>query len=225
MKKKILAAALFLTMAILVISRWNDLPVLIDTLRENVQTNPYQSMTLFIGLFLLVTITSLPGAALLTTSSGFLFGFWQGVLLSAISLGLSAVLSFLVARYFLRSWVEKHFVKIIRELNKDIDANGLTHLFLIRMIPGIPFPLLNMSYGVTKIKLLPYWWVSQIALLPITLLLVNAGASLESVTSPVDVFTPKIVLSLLAIGAFPIVIKKSFLSKKAVNKSPVNSPQ
>lgn len=186
---------------------FGDLTAFITILKAEVEINLLRTLVLFFITYVVVTLTGLPGAALLSTSSGYLFGFWPGVCISSLAAGSSAVLSFLLSRYLLKEWFNSHFSHLTTLINRDIKKDGLTHLFLLRLIPGIPFPLLNMSYGVTSIPLFSYWWVSQIALLPITLLLVNAGMKLREVSHPTDIFTPKIILSLLVLGLFPITVK------------------
>lgn len=194
-----------------------DIPTLIHTLQANYEQAPFQTMLIFVLLFVTVTVSGLPGAALLTTSSGYLFGLTGGVLLSALSLSISAQLSFLLSRYLLRDWVEIRFAKLVQRINRDVKENGLSHLFLLRLIPGIPFPLLNMSCGVTGIRAFHFWWVTLLGTLPITVLLTNAGETLGEAHSPVALFTPRTVLSLLALGLFPIAVKwlyKTWSSKR-----------
>lgn len=205
-KKKILLLFVMGALAVTLLLV-TDLPTLIEKLRETYAYAPLRTMVLYILLFVAVTVMGVPGAALLTTSSGYLFGLVEGTLLSMLSVSISAQLSFLLARYLLREWVETHFQKIINKINQTIATNGLSHLFLLRLIPGIPFPLLNMSYGVTTIDGRHFWWVTLLGTLPITLLLTNAGATLGTVESPIELFTPRALLSLLALGLFPIMIK------------------
>lgn len=205
-KKKIV---LMLSMALLGLTLLFvlDIPTLIDELQQAYAEAPLQTMGVFVLLFVIVTVTGLPGAALLTTSSGYLFGLTEGILLSTLSSCVSAQLSFLISRYLLREWFEERFKNLVTRINRDVDENGLSHLFLLRLIPGIPFPLLNMSYGVTGINGFHFWWVSMLGTLPITILLTNAGVTLGEMSSPLELFTPQTVLSLLALGLFPITVK------------------
>lgn len=205
-KRKALTILLMLvcTVTLLLVG---DLGEMIDTLQEMAASNPWGSRALFIVLFLVVTITGLPGAALLTTTSGYLFGFAQGVALSLCSSVLSALLSFLLSRYLFREWFERRFATLVARVNNTEENDRLSQLFLLRLIPGIPFPLLNMCFGVTPIKAKHYLWVSALGLMPITLLLVNAGARLESVDKAADILSPTIIISLIALGALPITVR------------------
>jgi uncharacterized membrane protein YdjX (TVP38/TMEM64 family) len=167
----------------------------------------FLSAVLFIALYLIVTVLALPGAALLSLSAGMIFGLRSGVVIVIVASGLSAVASFLFARYLLRGYVEKKFASTIIKLNAGIKKEGALYLFFLRIVPGIPFPVLNMSFGLTRMKLFTYWWISQLAMLPLTFLFVNAGTGIEDISAPAGILTVKTITSLIGIGIIPLLFK------------------
>ncbi len=171
-----------------------------------------QSPLLFIGAYILLywvlAVIGVPGMAVLTILAGTLLGRWPGFLLAIITVGSAAVLSFLTARYLFRDFIEKHFPKEVQKVREHMESNGCSYLFTLRMIPGIPFALLNFSFGVSAMPLFDYWWVSQLGLIPITFLLVNAGAQLSTVSSLHELFTsPAVILSFVALALLPYGLK------------------
>jgi uncharacterized membrane protein YdjX (TVP38/TMEM64 family) len=71
----------------------------------------------------------------------------------------------------------------------------------------VPFFLVNVGMGLTRMRLTTFWWVSQLAMLPATILFVNAGTEWEKVRSPADVLSPTLVISLALLGVCPLLLR------------------
>jgi uncharacterized membrane protein YdjX (TVP38/TMEM64 family) len=78
----------------------------------------------------------------------------------------------------------------------------------MRLIPAIPFVVINLVMGLTKMPLKTFYWVSQIGMLPGTMVYVNAGNELGKIHSAKAVFSPELIFSFLLLGLFPLVVKK-----------------
>ncbi len=187
-----------------------DVPEFVLRLQNAYGHSPLLTIILFCATFVLVTFFGLPGAAFLSIASGFLFGFGQGLLYTSIACGISAVLSFLLARYALQGFVSKKFPKVVKIINEGMEQDGTFYIFFLRMIPLFPFPALNMSFGLTKIKVFKYWWVSQIAMLPLSALFVNAGTGVTDIASIEGVMNQKLILSLIAVAILPLIFKVTY---------------
>ncbi len=212
MKKRI-AIVIFLVLIAVFFIRDIQLTELVFEL-QNFESQSYTLAVLtFLFLYVIVTLLALPGAALLSFSSGIIFGFAEGVIWAVLASGISSVLSFLLGRYLLRDFVEQRFQKTLEKINAGVEHNGPFYLFFLRVVPGVPFAVLNMSFGVTRMKIFTYWWISQLAMLPVTLLFVNAGIGVEDLSNPAGIFTMKTIVSLLIIGVLPLIIKV-FLKKQ-----------
>jgi uncharacterized membrane protein YdjX (TVP38/TMEM64 family) len=163
---------------------------------------------LFFLIYFSISVLSLPVAGLLSLLIGALFGFIPGILLTSFASSLGALVSFLIARYLLKSFIERKFSKALNKINKGIEENGLIYLFFVRMTPIFPFFLINLVFSVTKIKPLSFYWVSQLGMLFGTALFINAGTQISNINSTQDIFNKYVIISLILIAIMPILIKK-----------------
>jgi uncharacterized membrane protein YdjX (TVP38/TMEM64 family) len=159
-------------------------------------------------LYVLVTALSLPGALVLTLAGGAVFGIVEGFLLVSFASTLGATLAFLAARYVLRDWVQLRFGEKLKPINDGIQREGAFYLFTLRLVPVFPFFLINLLMGLTPMRTLTYYWVSQVGMLAGTMIYVNAGTQLAAIDSLKGIVSPAIILSLAALGLFPLFSKK-----------------
>jgi pyruvate/2-oxoglutarate dehydrogenase complex dihydrolipoamide dehydrogenase (E3) component/uncharacterized membrane protein YdjX (TVP38/TMEM64 family) len=161
----------------------------------------------FFLIYVLVTATSLPGAAVLTLAGGAIFGLFTGTILVSFASTLGAVLAFLSSRHVLRDFVEARFGERLKPINAGLERDGAFYLFTLRMVPLFPFFAVNLAMGLTRIKTWTYAWVSQAGMLLGTIAYVNAGTQLATVESLSDVISPGILVSFAALGILPWVTK------------------
>lgn len=211
MKKRASVAILALCLALFLLLTV-DFPALVTSVQTLNTEAPFFAPFIFCLVYIIATVLGLPAAAVLSISAGLIFGIYKGVAIIFVGAGISAVLSFLLARYLFRDFVNRKFTDIITKVNHGVQKEGLFYLFFLRLVPGIPFPVLNMSFGITNMHIYNYYWVSQIALIPSILLLVSAGTGVTDVSSVQGVITVRTTLSLAGMGAVPLVAK--FVHKK-----------
>jgi uncharacterized membrane protein YdjX (TVP38/TMEM64 family) len=116
--------------------------------------HPVQASLLFVVVYVGVTALSLPGAAILTLAGGALFGLVWGTLLVSVASTLGATLAMVTARYLLRDLVQARFGHKLTTLNQGIARDGAFYLFTLRLIPAMPFFVLNLLAGLTHMKIL-----------------------------------------------------------------------
>ncbi|CAM6494198.1 Uncharacterized membrane protein YdjX, related to fungal oxalate transporter, TVP38/TMEM64 family [Leclercia adecarboxylata] len=174
------------------------------------QQAPRQSAALYFILYVLVTTLSLPGAALLTLLGGALFGLWPGILLVSFASTLGATLAMLVSRYLLRDWVQHRFAGQMRTVNDGVARDGAFYLFALRLIPLLPFFVVNLLAGVTRLGVWRYWWVSQLGMLPGAIVYLNAGHQLGQITSLHDILSPGVVFAFTLLGLLPLITRWLF---------------
>ena len=85
---------------------------------------------------------------------------------------------------------------------------GAFYLFTLRLIPAIPFFLINLAMGLTPMKTRTFYWVSQVGMLAGTLAYVNAGTQLARINSLGDVLSPGLLGSLVLLGVLPLAARK-----------------
>jgi len=170
-------------------------------------------------IYVLTTSLSLPGASPLGILGGALFGFWVATLVVSFASTIGATLACSVSRFLLRDWIQNKFSDKIARVNEGIEKEGAFYLFTLRLIPVFPFWMINLVMGLTKMSLFKFYWVSQIGMLPGTMVYVNAGKELAKIESLKGILSPSLIISFALIGIFPIMVKKlvalySFRKKK-----------
>ncbi len=159
-------------------------------------------------IYIIVTSLSLPGAAVLTLVGGALFGLRAGTLIVSFASTIGATFACLASRFLLRDWVQSKFGDKLSAVNKGIESEGAFYLFTLRLIPIFPFFVINLVMGLTKLPLLTFYWVSQLGMLPGTMVYVNAGKELAKVDSLSGILSPGLIFSFVLLGLFPITAKK-----------------
>ena len=165
-------------------------------------------ISIYMLIYILVTALSLPGAAVMTLAGGGLFGLWVGVLVVSFASTIGATLACLVSRFLLRDWVQNKFGDKLGAVNKGIKEEGNFYLFTLRLVPIFPFFVINLVMGLTKMPLLSYYWISQVGMLPGTIVYVNAGKELAKIESLSGILSPGLITSFVILGIFPIIVKK-----------------
>ncbi|WP_158145162.1 TVP38/TMEM64 family protein [Vibrio metschnikovii] len=163
---------------------------------------------IFLAIYVLVTALSLPGAAVMTLAAGALFGLWWGTLIVSFASTIGATCAFLVARYLLKETVQRRFGERLQALNHGVEKDGAFYLFTLRLVPIFPFFLINILMGLTTLRAVTFYWVSQLGMLAGTLVYVNAGTQLAQLDSLRGILSPAILFSFALLGIFPLVAKK-----------------
>jgi len=159
-------------------------------------------------IYVLATSLSLPGAAIMTLAGGALFGLWTGTIVVSFASTIGATLACFVSRYILRDWAQKRLGDKLRTVNEGIEREGPFYLLTLRLIPGFPFWLINLVMGLTTIPLRTFYWISQMGMLPGTIVYVNAGKELSKIESLSGILSPGLIISFVILGIFPIAAKK-----------------
>ncbi|MFL0796325.1 MAG: FAD-dependent oxidoreductase [Cellvibrionaceae bacterium] len=186
-------------------------------LRESFQEHPLLSAGVYFVGYILVTGLSLPGAAIMTLVGGAVFGFGWGLLLVSFASSLGATLAMLVSRFLLRDWVEARFGSFLNTVNAGIKRDGAFYLFTLRLIPVIPFFVINLVFGLTRISPWRFYWVSQLGMLAGTIVYVNAGAQLGAVEelSLSGIMTPGLLSAFVLLAIFPWIAREGLDRIKA----------
>jgi uncharacterized membrane protein YdjX (TVP38/TMEM64 family) len=165
-------------------------------------------ITVYMLIYIVATGLSLPGAVILTLAGGALFGLVKGTIAVSFASTIGATLACLVSRFLLRDWVQKRFGDKLQRINEGMEREGGFYLFTLRLLPVFPFFVINLAMGLTRIKISTYYWVSQLGMLPATLVYVNAGKELAKLESLAGILSPGLIASFVLLGLFPITVKK-----------------
>jgi pyruvate/2-oxoglutarate dehydrogenase complex dihydrolipoamide dehydrogenase (E3) component/uncharacterized membrane protein YdjX (TVP38/TMEM64 family) len=165
---------------------------------------------LVIGFFLLyvaVTAVSIPGAVILTLASGAIFGLFLGTVIASFASVTGATLAFLASRYLLRDWVTRRYGRRIAAIDRGIARDGIFYLLTLRLNPAVPYFLVNLAMGLTRMRVPAFVMGSQAGMLPATIVYVNAGTQLARIRELDDIFSPTLIGSLVLLSIFPLIAK------------------
>ncbi len=213
-----LLAALFAAFWALGLNRYLTLSFIkasSDAARALYAGHPVLTVAAYFTLYVVCAASSLPGAAVLTIAAGALFGLAGGALITSFASAIGATIACFLSRYLLRSWVQEKLGRGISRINEGVDKEGAFYLFTLRLIPVFPFWMINLAMGLTTMALPRFYWVSQLGMLPGTIVYVNAGRELARVTSLKGILSPGLVISFVLIGILPLAAKKSIALYRA----------
>jgi pyruvate/2-oxoglutarate dehydrogenase complex dihydrolipoamide dehydrogenase (E3) component/uncharacterized membrane protein YdjX (TVP38/TMEM64 family) len=177
--------------------------------------HPWQTALAFFAIYVAVTGLSLPGAALMTLVGGAIFGLLWGTLIISFASTIGATLAFLAARFLLRDAVQRKFGDRLGAINAGVAKDGPFYLFTLRLVPVFPFFVINLLMGLTPLRTGTFYWVSQLGMLPATLVYVNAGREIGRIESLSGILSPGLLLSFVLLGIFPLLAKKAVAFVKA----------
>jgi len=144
----------------------------------------------------------------MTLAGGGLFGLVTGTIVVSFASSIGATLACLVARYLLRDWVQGKFGDKLKKINAGMAREGGFYLFSLRLVPIFPFFVINLVMGLTSIRMVTYYWVSQLGMLPATIVYINAGKELAGIEKPAGILSPGLIFSFALLGLLPLLSKK-----------------
>lgn len=186
----------------------------LDDLKRNFEVvvgwkdrSPVAAAAIFFIAYVIVASLSLPFASLMTIAAGALFGVLYGSVIVSFASSLGATLAFLASRYLLRDTVQARFGHRLEAVNRGMARDGGFYLFTLRLIPVLPFFVVNLLMGLSPIKARTFYWVSQAGMLPATIVYVNAGTQLSNLDGLSGILSPGLLASFVLLAVFPWVAK------------------
>lgn len=159
----------------------------------------------YIGLFTVLPAFFFP-VAVLALAGGLLFGLWLGSLYTFIGAMLNCTVMFFLARYAGRKQVEELIRKRMspawRQRLQNLNSNGgFLLLVILRLIPAVPYNLINYAFGLSAMSYSTYILASGIGIIPGTFAFINIGDKALDVTSPDFWIAIGLLVLLLAVTA------------------------
>ena len=187
----------------------------LDKLKENIyllkiwiSEEFYVTRVLFFILYIFFSGLSFPILpSILTVAAGALFGVVEGVIIVSFASTIGACICFLLSRYLLNNFINNNFEKTKLIVDKKFSENGIYYLLSLRLIPTISFALINLIMGILPISLFRFYYISQLGMLPATIIYVNAGSEIAKVNSINDIMSFTLLISLILLAILPLLIK------------------
>lgn len=171
-----------------------------------VDMHPVLSIIVFSLIYIVAVALSVPLATPLSILSGFLFGTVVGTLVVVFSATVGATAIFLLARYFFRDFFEEKFKARIDALKVESMVNGFRDILILRLIPAVPFALINVAAGFTRVRLREYVLATFLGIMPFSFVYVHAGMRLSEVSSLKDIASSETVMFLSRIAVVLVVL-------------------
>lgn len=193
--------------------RWEAIP----QFQQIVQISIFRAILIFISVYIVYAIASIPGLLILDVIAGIVFGQFIGLMIAWLSAVVGAVIVFMSVRYAFskRSATKNHH--LINRIREGFNKHASNYLLFVRLVPCMPFGIVNISLGFLKVRPTTFAWTTLLGILPVSFLYTHAGAGISEIINregPISagvlmnryVVVSLIGLSLLAL--LPILIKK-----------------
>jgi uncharacterized membrane protein YdjX (TVP38/TMEM64 family) len=189
-----------------------------SVLVQCVQTHYGSAVAIYILLYIAIVLLALPVAALATMAGGWLFGVLPAVIYVNIGATLGALGSFLMVRFVIGDFVQQRYKKYLATINRQLHTYGPAYLIGVHLIAIIPFFVINMIVGLTKVSVTTFIWTTSLGIIPTSILYATAGRHLAQATEFSELFSPTMVgiAFLLAGGALlPLIIQALRRSRRS----------
>lgn len=173
------------------------------SLRDFIQSFGKLAVLAYIIAYALNTVSIMPPIAALSLTAGLAFGAVWGAIYLMIGAMIGTTATFLISRYFGRALIDKMLKGKFKDLDEKLAKNGFMTILFFRVIPLVPYEVLNYTGGLSRIKFKDYFFATFLGLIPGVIVSAFFGGSLGEIKSIHDIFTPKF---LAAIGLMVLII-------------------
>ena len=170
--------------------------------------NPIFFMFAYFVVYVVLTTLSLPVALMLGLLSGFIFDLYSAIILISFASSFGATAAMLISRYLISGYINRRFSNEISLINDEVNEHGAYYLFALRMSPIFPFFVINAAFGLTKIKTLTFYLISQLGMLPGTIIIILIGSELNDFLIKGNPFSIDLVIYLTLLGLIPLLFRK-----------------
>ncbi|HEY0013401.1 MAG TPA: VTT domain-containing protein [Allosphingosinicella sp.] len=175
-----------------------------DALAALVEARPFLSAAAFLLLCIAASALCFPAAPLIGIAGGALFGFWPGLVLLSLGFTIGSTLACLGSRHLLRASVHARFGSRLAAIDRGFARHGAAYLLALRINPLVPYWLVNLTLGLTAMRLRTYVPLTFAGLLPALVIYANAGSGLAAARGARDLVSPTLLASLLALSLLPL---------------------
>lgn len=176
-----------------------------DALRAFTQTHYDLALLAGFAVYASATALSLPTGTVLSLTLGFLFGRWVATVLVVSAGTLGATVLFLSARYLFGAAARKRLGALGARMNEEFTEEGFFWLLFLRLLPLVPYFLVNLLPAVTEMRVRTYVAATLIGILPSTLIVTNLGQALADIRSTRGLLEPEALIALSLLGLLALL--------------------
>jgi uncharacterized membrane protein YdjX (TVP38/TMEM64 family) len=195
---------------------WNAFARHQAELVDLVAAHPVITAAGYVLFYAAVVALSVPEAAVVTVCGGLLFGTLAGGALAVVGATLGAVVLFLVARTALADLMARRARGFVERVRPRLQRDGFSYLLALRLVPAVPFWLVNIGAALCGMRLVPYTAATLLGIVPATFVFAWVGAGLGTVLAAGGkpdlalIFSPQILGPLLALALLaltPVILR------------------
>lgn len=178
------------------------------SLRDFIQSFGKLAVLAYIIAYALNTVSIIPPIAALSLTAGLAFGAVRGAIYLMIGAMIGTTATFLISRYFGRNLIEKMLKGKFNDLDEKLANNGFMTILFFRVIPLVPYEVLNYAGGLSRIKFKDYFFATFLGLVPGVIVSAFFGGSIGEIKSFKDIFAPKFIISaglMIVVIAVPVL--------------------
>ncbi len=204
-----------------------------EFLQNYIANNFLFALLIYMGLYILATALSFPGATFLTLAGGLLFGWLAGGLATVVAATVGATIIFMIAKTALGETLASKAGPFVNKLADGFKEDAFNYLLFLRLVPVFPFWLVNIVPGLLGVKLTTFFVATLVGIIPGTFAYIFIGVGLDSVIdaqlapyqaclssgktdcafqfSPKELITTELIIAFVLLGIvslIPIVLKK-----------------
>lgn len=182
--------------------------------RQWADDRPVSAKLIYLGVIFVSLSLSLPLGGWLTVGAGFLFGRFWGLVIANLGATAGAVVAFLIARHLLYDALHRQaarspaLARRLERIDAGVRRDGAFYLLLLRLTPVVPYFVLNAAMGLTPIRLLTYWWITQLGMIPVAFVFINAGASVSNIDRLSDLVSAEVLVSMSLMVLVPLALRR-----------------
>lgn len=189
-------------------SAWNIVQTNIDTWQAWTGQHTLLALIAFFAAYTLCAALPLPVLTVMSLLAGALFGRAAGTAVAVLAYTTGVTIAFLAARGLLRDRVRRYSGPWLQRIERGVARDGAAYLLTLRLMPSVPFFLVNVLMALTPIRTRTYALVSGVGALPMKFLYAGTGTELATLRSPSDVLSVPLIASLVALAVVPLLVRK-----------------
>lgn len=183
--------------------------ITIEGFREQISSLGFWGPLVYILFYIVRPLILLP-AVIVSGAAGFIWGM-KGFIYLQVAANLSAIIEFLVARYFARDIVKKFINHKAERIDSVIEKNGFWAVLVIRLVPNVVWDIQNLALGLTSVRFKDYVFATMIGIIPFSFVIVYFSSTLTSTIINPKQFGGIIISGAVLIGVY---IYQQILRKK-----------
>jgi uncharacterized membrane protein YdjX (TVP38/TMEM64 family) len=187
---------------------WENIQDNLGAWRAWASEHPIAALLLFFLTYATFTSLPLPVVTVMSLLAGALFGRTAGTLVASFGYTAGVTVAFLASRWLLRERVRRRFAgKWLGRFERGVERDGAYYLLTLRLMPSVPFFLVNLLMALTPIRTRTYVLVSWVGALPLTFLYAGLGTEVANIASPSGLLSVPVIATLVALAVLPLVVR------------------